>query len=249
MVSSPETCTFPELVEPYDTALREAVAFILDRYDALGIVASGTIVRGTPGPTSDLDLYVIHRPAWRQRVQRRFNGVPAEIFVNPPQQVPRYFADERHAARPITAHMLSTGAVILDRDPVISDLIAQARDEFARPPDPSEADLTFRRYMIACQYEDATDIATTDPQAASMLLGVTVHGMLHYLFLAANRWIPREKDLLAELGSLHPGVAQSARAFYATADATARLPLAARIAEHAIGVDGFFAWESAPEDV
>lgn len=242
-------CTFPDLPARYDAALREAVAFILERYDALGIIASGTIVRGTPGENSDLDLYVIQRPAWRQRVQRCFNGVPAELFVNPPQRIAEYFASDRRAGRPITAHMLATGTVILDRDPLIAELIAQARAELDRAPAPSEEDLTFRRYMIATQVEDAADIASVDPQAASMILGLAVHGLLQYTFLAANRWIPRDKDMLAALHALDPVLARHARAFYAAADAPARLPLGERIAQHVIGTDRFFEWESAPEDV
>lgn len=242
-------CTFPDLDQRYDIALREAVACILDRFDVLGIIASGTIIRGTPSDNSDLDLYVIQRPAWRQRLQRFFNGVPAEIFVNPAHQVPRYFASERRAARPITAHMLATGSVIVDRDPVIAALIAQAHAEYARTPDLSESDLTSQRYMIASQAEDAADIATLDPQAASMLLGVAVHNALHYVFVSCNRWIPREKDLLAELRDIDPALARAARAFYASADAPTRIPIAERIVEHVVGTDRFFEWESPPEEV
>lgn len=242
-------CTFPDLDERYDTALRQAVTCILGRFDVLGIVASGTIVRGTPRENSDLDLYVIQRPAWRQRVQRLFNGVPAEIFVNPAQQVPRYFEDERRAARPITAHMLATGSVIFDRDPVVGELIAQAREEIARTPDPAESDLIFKRYMIATQAEDAADVATIDPQAASMLLGLAVHSALQYVFLSRNRWIPRDKDLLAEIRSIDPVLARAARAFYASADVPTRIPIAGRIVEHVIGTDRFFEWESEPEAV
>jgi hypothetical protein len=43
-----QDCRFPELPEPYDSALREAVAYVLDRVEPLGIIASGTIVRGNP---------------------------------------------------------------------------------------------------------------------------------------------------------------------------------------------------------
>lgn len=38
----PTDCHFPDLPAPYAVALREAVVFILDRYDVLGIIASGT---------------------------------------------------------------------------------------------------------------------------------------------------------------------------------------------------------------
>jgi predicted nucleotidyltransferase len=53
---------------PYRSALRDAVRYILDRYVPVGIIAAGTILRGNPSPTSDLDLYVIHAKPERQPV-------------------------------------------------------------------------------------------------------------------------------------------------------------------------------------
>ena len=128
-------------------------------------------------------------------------------------------------------------------------MIAQAHAEYARTPDLSKSDLTMRRYMIASQTEDAADIATIDPQTASMLLGLAVHNALHYVFVSRNRWIPREKDLLAELRSIDPVLARAARAFFASADIPTRIPIAEDIVQHVIGTDRFFEWESPPEEV
>ena len=86
---------WPELSPHYDAALREAAAYILGRYEVLGLVASGSIIQGNPHATSDFDLYVIHARPQRQRVQKRFGGVPVEIFVNPPVMIRRYFEEER----------------------------------------------------------------------------------------------------------------------------------------------------------
>src|SRR5687768_5331681 len=94
-----------------DAALREAVSWVAGRYESLGIFACGSLLRGEGGPTSDLDLYVIHGQPWRQRVQRRFAGVPAEIFVNSPTSARGYLAEEARGGRPLTAHMLATGHV------------------------------------------------------------------------------------------------------------------------------------------
>jgi len=240
---------FPPLDEPYRTALREAVAFIMARYDPLGIIASGTIVRGDPGPTSDLDLYVIHAAPWRQRVQRRFNGVPAEIFVNPPGQVRRYLESERRDGRPMTAHMLATGAVVLDRDPAIEELRRAAREALAQPPDLPAQALRFRRYMIATAFEDGTDVAESDPLSADMILHGTVREMLRYRFLIANRAIPRDKDLLRDLETLDAPLGALARAFYGGATFAGRRALAEQIADRVIETRGFFEWESDPEDV
>ena len=127
-------CNWPELAEKYDTALRDAVEFIPERYTVSGIIVSGTIIRGAPDPASDLDIYVIHQQPFRQRLQKFFNQVPAEIFVNPPSAVERYFVEEQASRRPLTAHMLATGFVILNLDPVIDELRQKAASLLTQPP-------------------------------------------------------------------------------------------------------------------
>lgn len=151
-------CAWPKLEDKYDRALREAVQFILKKFNVSGIVACGTIIRGNPDPTSDLDIYVIHQAPFRQRIQRYFNKVPAEIFVNPPGMVEKYFVEERAARRPLTAHMLATGFVVLELDPFVSMLRQQATEILEYPPESSPESLTMARYLAANLYEDALDV-------------------------------------------------------------------------------------------
>src|SRR5690242_7781924 len=95
-------------VPPFDRAAEEVVAYVGARYAPLGIVISGSIVRGHAGPNSDLDVHVVHEHGFRLREQRRFAGVPVEVFVNPPRQVRRYFEEEHAEGCPSTAHMFAT---------------------------------------------------------------------------------------------------------------------------------------------
>src|SRR5262249_40277600 len=115
-------CNFPKLPHKYDRALREAVSFVLEQFKPIGIIAAGTIVRGTPDAASDLDVWVIHLTPMRQRLQKFFHGVPAEIFVNPPWVIRKYFVQDQGEARPISAHMMATGTVVLATDPVVEEL-------------------------------------------------------------------------------------------------------------------------------
>jgi predicted nucleotidyltransferase len=239
-------CCWPELAPPYEEALHEAVAFILSRFEPLGIVASGTIIRGNPRKTSDLDIYVIHDKPQRQRIQRFFNGVPAEIFVNPVKAVEGYFAEEQADARPITAHMLATGFIILDRDPVVEQLRQQARELLQRPPMPTEKQLLYQRYGIATHYEDALDMVEMNPTATNMMLGLVVYEMLHYHFRKAGLFLPRDKDLL---DSFNGELADLAREFFSSGDLNHRLVLAKQIARQTIEASGFFEWEMPLEDV
>lgn len=241
-------CRWPDLPAPYAKALREAVSFVLGRCpDVRGIVVSGTILRGNPAPSSDLDIYVIRREPQRQRVQKFFNGVPAEIFINPEKIVPDYFAYEARDGRPITAHMLDTGFTILDCDGVIASLQDRARQILQTPPAPSAEALTSARYMAAARYEDATDVIRDRPEIARMILGLAVHQMISYHFLAAHRFVPRDKDLLAVLETWDTPLANLARRFYGAVTLEEALAAAEQIVDRTIAARGFFEWESTPE--
>src|SRR5215510_3180139 len=117
-----ENCDFPMLAPKYDVALREAVSFVLGSFKPVGIIASGTIVRGNPDSTSDIDLWVVHLEPTRQRIQKFFNGMPVEIFLNPPWTILTYFVHDQSEARPISAHMMATGHVVLATDPIVDEL-------------------------------------------------------------------------------------------------------------------------------
>lgn len=241
-------CRWPSLEEPYHTALVQAVTYILDRVpDLLGIIASGSIVRGTPALTSDLDIYAIHSRPVRQRVQRWFNSIPAEIFVNPPDQIPRYIEREHTQARPITAHMISTGFIVIALDPVIEELQAIAAAAYAKPPDPSPERLTSSRYMAAAHLEDGLDMLDERPETAKMILTLAVYDMLHYRFLEMNRFRPRDKDLLTTLEVVDADLATLAHRFFQAQSLSATVELAKRIADRTIQTYGFFEWASTPE--
>ena len=241
-------CHWPKLSDKYAVALHRAVEFILENYTVLGIIVSGTIIRGNPDPSSDLDIYVINAQPFRQRLQKFFNGVPAEIFVNPPKSVERYFEEEQADRRPLTAHMLATGFVVLDLDPVIGDLQSKARRLLSQPP-AAPPYLTYQRYSSALLFEDAEDMVERDPEAAEMIVYRAVAEMLNFCFIKAGSFIPRQKSILEELTRLDTIVAELARSFYRASTLGEKMELAGRIADQTIGNRGFFEWEMPPDEV
>jgi hypothetical protein len=241
-------CRFPELGEPYDEALREAVRFILANFDALGIIAAGSIVRGAGGPTSDLDVYVIQRQPQRQMIQRWFNGVPAQLFVNPPHMVERYFQTETAESGCSTAHMLATGFVVLERDPVVSQLRDRAKAILEHPPTVPQSQLNLERYGAADTFENALDKAD-EPEAAAMIAHLAVYRMLHYTFRKRGLFIPRDKDLLKRIQEQDAELGELVARFYRSGDAAEKLALAGEIADRTIETRGFFEWETPLEDV
>ncbi len=230
-------------VPPYDRALDEAEAYIRASWQSHGIVVSGSIVRGEAGPTSDLDIVVVHREPWRLRDQRRFAGVPAELFVNPPERIRGYFAAEHGEGRPCTAHMLSTGEVLAGDD-VVAALIAEARDWLARPLAPTPAELIARRYAAVDTLDDARDVLASDTAAAHLLLASAVQHVIEYAFWQRAMFQPRRKHLVPALAAIDAVAADHVRAFAAATSAVSAADIASALARHVLGADTFFAWTS-----
>jgi hypothetical protein len=200
------------LPAPFDGALREAVAYLHERFDPIGIVVSGTIVRGTGQATSDLDIVVVHGEPWRQRVQRFFNGVPCEMFVNPPFQIPRQMAKDAGAGRPVMAHMLATGVIVEDPTGIVATLVDAARANLAAGPQVPAETLQIRQYGIATQFEDATDLRDIEPDRARSLVIDALVEAVKWHFVKLGKWLPRSKALLDDLDALDSALGADVRA-------------------------------------
>ena len=190
-------CAWPPLTAPFDQALREATQFVLGEVDPIGIIATGTIIRGEAHANSDLDVYVIHSAAYRRRVQRFFTGVPAEIFINSAPAVRGYFADEHRDGRPLTAHMLATGFVVYSSAAIVDELRREAEEWLVRPSPMSDDQATRERYGIASRLEDGFDVLASDGPAATMLLSQAVTSMLEFFCRSRAGRVPRSKELLS----------------------------------------------------
>jgi predicted nucleotidyltransferase len=235
-------------VPPFDRAVEELVTYVRATYAPLGIVVSGSIVRGEAGPTSDFDVFVVHSEAWRLREQKRFAGVPAELFVNPPVQVRRYFEREHADARPGTAHMFATGEVIEPVHPVIADLVREAREWLSRPVETTDAALVQLRYGAVDILDDARDVIDSDPAMAALLLGDAVQVIVRYAFWRRRRFEPRRKERIAALSSIDAEAAALVHKYLASTGHE-RLATVEVLARHVLEVDTFFEWTSMREPV
>jgi hypothetical protein len=202
------------------------------------------VLRGHAHRSSDLDLYVVHLAAHRRRIQRFFNGVPAEIFVNPSSAIRGYFAEHDRDGRRLTAHMLATGIVVFQTNPVVDDLRAEAAEWLGKEMPVSEFERVSTRYAIASRLEDALDVLGTDDATAGMLLKASVFAMLEFFCKLQRGQIARQKDLLARVASLHPTIGERAREFFQGSDVATRARFATEIADATIGARRFFEWDS-----
>jgi len=72
---------------------------------------------------SDLDFYVVIDAPWRQRRQFRRDGVPVELFLNPPARIERYLKEGESD----TIYMLAFGRILFDRNGEVARLAARPR--------------------------------------------------------------------------------------------------------------------------
>ncbi len=191
----------PPLPAAHASALAEAWASLNGRPDLVAVLLAGSVVRGTGGPTSDLDLFCLIDADLRQRRHLvAGSGVLVEMFLNPAYQILRYLDEERRENRPSAATMLVTGTVLLDRRPeVLASLRAAARDLLAAGPDPLVGAARERAlYVVRDCYEDACDAEAAGTPALLPLVQCAVRAVsLHHAL--RRRWEPKTKNLAADL--------------------------------------------------
>jgi hypothetical protein len=240
--------SWPEIKPPYDEALKQAVSYLLDRFDVMGITACGTIIRGTPDTSSDLDIYVINSKPFRQRVQRFFNGVPAELFINPEFQIRKYYSQEIEDSRPMTAHMLATGYVMYDPEGLFGKLQTEARSILSKNPEP-QLNASQQRYGIALLYEDAMDVIDRDPNTARLCLNNTLWALIDFYFVSKPAYVPRTKDILLELNRSDADLYKIVQTALNASDTYEMADSVGILLDRLVHARGFFEWESEPEEL
>jgi hypothetical protein len=238
----------PELPVRYDCALRAALVWVFGEFQPLGVVISGSILRGNPDASSDFDILVVHRLPWRRRVQKWFDGVPAEIFVNSTAWMDRYLEQEAADGRPVMADMLTTGTLVCSAGPEMGALIERARLSLERGACFSTAALQQRRYAAACLFEDALETADRDPATSALILGRAVEAAVAYWFASRQRFAPRVKDRLPEIREDEPETADLVEQSLLAGKPSECLAAAEALAERVIGHTGFFEWDSGPSE-
>lgn len=231
------------LQEQHRHALQQAVEWLPSVAEPVGIVASGSIVRGNPGPSSDLDLVVLHDQPWRRRVQRWFNETPVEIFFNTEAWLRHCIDREAAQGRPVMAHMLATGAVVLDVDGRVDALKRLSQELLLRGPCLSPAALLRDRYAAAIHVEDALDFGEENTPDAMQARALAVRALVRHAYLRKNQFLPRAKERLHMLAQAEPALADL------LATALGQLPRDTKGAlieasQQILGCVGFFEWDS-----
>jgi len=232
----------------YGIALDQALTWINSNYISTGIIVSGSIIRGNPDKHSDFDIFVIHNNLFRQRVQKIFNEVPFEIFVNNIEQVYKYFESELANNRPVSANMIATGQLYKGRDnPSILTLIDDAKKYVLLSKPLTDEQLTFRKYTIANLFEDATDIYATDETTTLYILDKIVIDIIDFIFSSKQQPLPRLKDRIKTILELDNAIGLSITKYYSEKTIEQKYELTKQMVLGLTGATGFFEWSTAPE--
>ena len=224
-------------------ALEQAVEYANNIVEPTGIVLSGSIVRGNPDASSDLDIVILHKGSWRRRIQGWFNGTPAELFFNSRDWLEYCIHDEAAHGRPVMAHMLSSGFLLQDSDGRMAELINTAKFVLSQGPGLSTADLLRERYAAACKVEDALDFHGVDTGDARQALALAVDAIVKYFYLMRNCHLPRPKERLSLLAETAPETAGLLSLALSEMPSEALVALK-QASKKVLGVSGFFEWDS-----
>ena len=224
-------------------ALRQAVSFSREIAEPAALVATGSIIRGNPDPTSDLDIVILHGQPWRRRIQRWFNGTPAELFFNTQAWLEHSIRQKASAGRPVMAHMLATGTVLFDTEGRMAALVELSRQVLQRGPSLTAQALERERYAAACQVEDALDLASQDSPDSRQLFALAIQALVRYAYLSRNEFPARPKERIRLLGSTQPRLYALLEAAHAAVNKEAAQALH-EAAVLVLGTAGFFEWDS-----
>lgn len=225
--------------------------------DAVQAWLSGSVVRGTATPTSDLDVMVLLPDGRGDDVHRRSLVVdrwPVELFVNTEASVRRFVEQEVARRSPNTLRIVADGVPLLPGD-AGAGLQQDCRAALAAGPEPvAPQSLDRMRYGLT----DLLDDLAGGPDGALLdAVVVTVWRATAELLLAAERrWSGGGKWLVREVQALDAdrGTAWAARLHQSLHAALAGEPVAlVAVADDVLGLVGGRLWdgfsEQAPPDV
>jgi hypothetical protein len=240
---------WPDLSKNYLDALKDGTEWIIDKFNPVGLIVAGTIVRGNPDRSSDFDMFVIHEECFRQRIQKTFRSVPFEIFVNPPSSIIKNLKDEHMSQKQCTAHMLATGYVLINKADIVNQLITNSRMNLEKQPEFNENQANLLRYKAAVLLEDAIDIKDNDVGMANIFISDTVQAILDWFYYKERVFKPRQKELIVNAERMNHEIGKCSRKVMESIKIEDKVDHLKRLADLTIMTYGFYEWESEREVV
>ncbi len=215
----------------------------------LGVLVTGSLIHGTPSPSSDLDMHVLIDRPQRQRRNQLVAGLEVEMFINPPWQVERYF----DSVRGVDQHMYSFGRSVYDPHGAVARMQALARRLWDAGPAPLDPALIWRKcYAPADWLRDLDDIGASDAATATLLTCTIIDDLLATHYQLSGRWQAKLKRRLADLAQWDAAAAALVRTALQPADHAERKTALLALAAHILAPIGGLMpleWHTAWEDI
>lgn len=221
-------------MDRFERALEVVTQRLMDELgeNLLGLLFGGSAAYGTPMRTSDLDLFVLIRPHWRQRRNELVEGVEVEMFINPVEQLRR----EIEERQPATVEMFARGRIHHDPTGVVAELAERAQHIASQPrPRPDGSETYFIRYRPSDLLRDAEDLLDVDARSAEFVLGGALRSVVEAHWLVRGAQPPKPKRVLERLRDEDPEAGRLAEEVLDVSLPLAhRVELLRRLCEHVL---------------
>ncbi|TQR18186.1 nucleotidyltransferase domain-containing protein [Psychrobacillus vulpis] len=163
-----------------------------------GAVLAGSVVRGEPTVTSDLDIVVFSESinsSFRETLI--FNGWPIEVFVHNLSSYKSFFESDYKRARPSLPRMVAEG-LILKNEGIMEDIQAEARQLLNNGPEQWSNDIiNMKRYFIT---DALDDFIGCNKRAEEIFIANTLAELVSEFVLRTNRkWVGASKWIIRSL--------------------------------------------------
>lgn len=190
----------------FEQALKLYIERIIPNPAVVGIIASGSFAHGQLDKHSDIDVYLILAPGtdFRERGNTWISGVEIEYFFNPPEQIRAYYRKE--GDKPHTAHIFTHGRVVLNRDPIVDELIQEAKEIMSRKAKAlTPVQREFAKYWLDDHRKDYWDcLDNGDVLSARIIGGEIIQQCIQYQFQLRRQFPTKQKRLLSFLKNDDP---------------------------------------------
>jgi len=155
-----------------------------------GIIMAGSYVMGTQTPQSDIDFHIVlaDEIGWRERGNKRVDGIIMEYFANPVRQIYQYMKEDPKSYRRADARMYAGGRILFDRNGEVGKLKEFAKKELKKKfKRPGHLRVEIMKYGLWDRLDGLADLLADNspifPVQFSLILEKTVWHYAEYLMV------------------------------------------------------------------